>query len=741
MKTSSWPIAAVLTLLLAAMALKGELVRVPPVREIPAAGAFDTGRAIGRLERILGDQRPHPVDTGSNDAVRGRLIAELRGLGVDPQVTDQVACNSNKRSKVVSCARVRNVHATIGEREGPHLLLSAHYDSSTVGPGAADDGIGVAVMLETAAHLVRGPPTRPVTLLFTDGEESGLLGARAFLDHDALASRVDSLINVEARGVNGPAVMFETSSPNGAVLTHFARSVPIPSANSLNSDFAKLIPNSTDVEVFKAKDWAILNFAIIGNETRYHSAGDTLAALDRRSVQHMGDQVLAASKDMAGGRTEASGTKVYADLLGRTFIVLPLNAALAALGLLSLAFLLLAWRRRPGMAVAVGTILTAIAGSGAGAFVAQSIIGIFRSGEYWRGFPAMISFATSATALLASVAMLAWLGRKAGSDRLRIAFWLVFLLLGIALALIAPGGSIFFLLPSLVALAGTALERRLPGAERAGSLAGAVLLFLTWAPLLHLSEMLLDHGAASVFAPVAALIVLPFLVELRSRLAAVPLKPSLIGLGAAFVFAWIATALIPAYSEDRKQAFGIDYVWDHDKKQAQWLIANDGLELPAGFAGFKKDQKVPYSIRKRWAAPGPSLPQESVPDVGVRKLEDRTTSKGRVVTLRIEAHGADSVTLHAPPDASLLAASMSGSTRTFGKGAPKDPYYLRCHGRSCDGQTVRILIRGNKPVQLIVLGTRFGLPAAAGALVKARPSHAAPQYAPDSTIGFRRARI
>ncbi len=51
---------AMLALLLAAFALKG-LLMVPPA---PSPGAeFNVDRAVGRLGRILGDQRPHPVDS------------------------------------------------------------------------------------------------------------------------------------------------------------------------------------------------------------------------------------------------------------------------------------------------------------------------------------------------------------------------------------------------------------------------------------------------------------------------------------------------------------------------------------------------------------------------------------------------------------------------------------------------------------------------------------------------------
>ncbi|MGH6783549.1 MAG: hypothetical protein ACREBP_02875, partial [Sphingomicrobium sp.] len=68
----------VLALLMAAFAAKGLLLDPPAARQ---ASAFDTDRAVGRLARVLGDQRPHPVDSAANDAVRKRLMIELRALG------------------------------------------------------------------------------------------------------------------------------------------------------------------------------------------------------------------------------------------------------------------------------------------------------------------------------------------------------------------------------------------------------------------------------------------------------------------------------------------------------------------------------------------------------------------------------------------------------------------------------------------------------------------------------------
>ncbi|HYN46339.1 MAG TPA: M20/M25/M40 family metallo-hydrolase, partial [Allosphingosinicella sp.] len=232
--------------LLGALALKGALVTLPA----PSAAGFDTNRAAARLERILGDERPHPTDSDAGDAARARLAAEMRAVGLEPRQMDDFACNSFARNRNVSCARVRNLVATIGPSQGRHLLLVSHYDSTFAGPGAADDGIGVATMLEIAALLRGRTLRRPVTFLFNEGEEMGLLGARAFLERDPAASRVEIAVNLESRGVTGPAIMFETSRPNGTAIALYRAAAARPVANSLSTDLYGLIPNSTDVAVF-----------------------------------------------------------------------------------------------------------------------------------------------------------------------------------------------------------------------------------------------------------------------------------------------------------------------------------------------------------------------------------------------------------------------------------------------------------------------------------------------------------
>jgi hypothetical protein len=717
---------ALFLLLLAAMALKGALITLPA----PAATGFQADRAAARLARILGDQRPHPADSANGDAVRDRLIAEMRAVGLTPRITDDFACNSLHRSRAINCARVRNLVATVGPAAGRHLLLVSHYDSTFAGPGAADDGIGVATMLEVAQALRGRTLARPVTFLFNEGEELGLLGARAFIERDPLAAHVDTAINLEARGVSGPAIMFETSRPNGPAIALYRAAAARPVANSLSTDLYALIPNSTDVAVFDARPWTILNFAVIGNETRYHSAGDTLASLDRRSLQHMGDQALAATEVAASGVVSAAaGARLYTDVLGRTLVVLPLTFGLVLVGVLLLFFLVEGWRRR-----ALGRPLLAMAaalvGSGALAFVGHFIVQLLRPGDYWRAYPLATTSAVYASAILACVLALLFAAGTRERTRLRAAFWLVFTALGAALCIVAPGAAIYFLLPPLAAGVGMSGKRWFAWSERAGAILAALLLYLTFGPALGLFEELMNGGPLWAFAPLGAAILLPVLIELR------PLVTRALPAAALALIGWLAAALAPAYSADRQQLFTIEYVRDEAAGTARFAINNDGAPVP--FAAAWARTEMPYTTRRRWAAPAPALP---IAAPAVTLLGQQPVPGGRRLRLRIAADGAESIALIAPPEARLRAAGAGPFFRRFEHGKDTDKYYVNCIGRACDGAVLDLIVDGAQPVEFTVVGTRSGLPPLAAPLVRARPALARAQYGPDVTIAIGRARF
>jgi hypothetical protein len=724
-------LALVLLAILGAMAAKSWLIELPPVRAHNASDQFNAERAAGRLAFILGDQRPHPADTDADDLVRNKIVMLLQSMGMKPIVRDQMACNELYKQRGVSCARVRNVIAVLGPPRGKAVLLNAHYDSTPVGPGAGDDGIGVATLLEVGNILGKKPLKRPVILLFNEGEELGLIGARAFLA-DPLSKNVDSLVNLEARGVRGPANMFETSVPNGPAVAVFSGTAAHPVANSLGADVYRLLPNYTDVNSFSARGWLTLNIAPIGNETRYHSPGDDLAALDHRTLQHMGDQTLALAEQLSSGAPpKTAGNRIFMDVSGRALIVLPALVGVVLLVGLLVAFAALSWRRGRvgrGLAVSFGTIV----GSGAVSWLALAAINVVRPGMFWRAEPVWTHLATYASAILVGVALLATLGSQADRTQLRSAFWLAFLLLGGAIGLLAPGGIIFFLFPPLIVLAGMVASRWWQPAERVASWIAILILYLTWGAMLALLEELLNTGPMWLFAPLGALLILPVLIEGGPMIHSAGTRAGLLVAGTLVLAGCVAAAVAPAYSADRQQRFSVEHVTDIGMGKAWWSIVNDGK--PVGIAGNWKLGKLPYSDRQRWLSAAKPIEGQPAPAIDAER-HDRT------IRAVIHADGADAVALIAPKDADIRAAGVAGFVRPIDPAAKKDRYGFSCSGRSCDGVTLEIVAGNAKPIAFTVIGTYRRLPRDADPLLRVRPTNARPQYAPDQSIMISRMKL
>ncbi len=97
-----------LALVFGALMSAGLALQPPPVRLTNGPTQFDAKVARERLARILGDERPHPVDSDAQDAVRARLLREIEALGFTPQVRDAFTCRPQPHRPLVDGTRVQN---------------------------------------------------------------------------------------------------------------------------------------------------------------------------------------------------------------------------------------------------------------------------------------------------------------------------------------------------------------------------------------------------------------------------------------------------------------------------------------------------------------------------------------------------------------------------------------------------------------------------------------------------------
>lgn len=83
---------------------------------------------------------------------------------------------------------------------------------------------------------------------------------------------------------------------NGWLIGEFARSAPYPVANFLAYEIYRLLPNDTDLPIFKKAGLAGYGFAYISGFTRYHIQLDNVENVDQHSLQHHGSYALSLTR-------------------------------------------------------------------------------------------------------------------------------------------------------------------------------------------------------------------------------------------------------------------------------------------------------------------------------------------------------------------------------------------------------------------------------------------------------------
>jgi hypothetical protein len=755
---SARPVGLIVGLGLIALALGLVLLRWPP----PSARAadapdnvFSAGRAMAVLGELLAEGQPHPVGSAAAERVRERIITRLESLGYEVEIQETAVCRSVSGARAV-CAPVRNVVTRLaGQVDGPAVMLMAHYDSVGGGPGAADDTSSVAEMLEIARILKAEAPHRnPVIFLFTEGEEVGLLGAKGFVDEHPWAQNVGVVINLEARGSSGQSLLFETSDDNAWLIDAYAASVPRPSANSLSYEIYKLLPNDTDLTMFKEAGIAGLNFSFIDTSSHYHTALDNLAALDPRSVQHQGDSALAVARELAARdlSNPPAGNAVYLDLLGLFVIHWPaawtLPLALAALLLLLVAAVQLIRQRSLSvrglllglLAALLCIVLPILLGLGL-----VTLVGTLGDGpQPWYAYPLPTRLALWAGTLLCGGLVAASLGRRAGLWGLGLGAWLLWALLSVVLSLALTGVAILLLVPTLVAallLVGVVLS------GRAGSaMAREVVLAVAaaFAGLIFLGLALMFEVATGFAMSPAITLSLGLVVAALSPLLALPggqaglRRGLLLGSGAVVVVAVVAALLVPPYSKDSPQPVNLYHVTDGDSGEARWVsvpyddVTPDPLRQQFGAEAVPI---YPWSSAMYLTAPAEAT---GAPAPTVEVVSDETSGETRTLTLQPRSpRGADALDLLVPL-ANLEELSVAGRALPVERDAGKTYYYLSCYGRSCDGLEITLRLASASPTEALVVDYTMGLPASGAPLFQARPATAVSYQEGDLTVIWRR---
>lgn len=292
----------------------------PNAQPVDAEG-FSAARAVKDIEVLSKEHHSvaHPVERA---AVREYLVQRLEQLGADTvRLFEYDSLVGPENKHVVYTFDAVNILAEFSpvtpSDDQTYLLLVAHYDSRYSQPmpkdtvwsyGAADDGYGVSTILETVGQAVRYRQDwkQGIKVLFTDAEEVGMMGMKAAWANDReIFDNVGFMINVEARGCWGPALLFETCPGNEKVMDLYAKAADYPFTYSLTTVVYSFMPNFTDFTIVK-DEVPGMNFSTIADVNHYHTDLDNFSNISEKSIQHYGAQIVPITK-------EYLTNEVYAD--------------------------------------------------------------------------------------------------------------------------------------------------------------------------------------------------------------------------------------------------------------------------------------------------------------------------------------------------------------------------------------------------------------------------------------------
>ena len=268
---------------------------------------FSAARVVDDIEVISKEHHSvaHPQERAK---VREYLVGRLNQLGADKvEIFSYDSLVGPKNKHVVYTFDAHNILAEFAplqpSEDTTYLMMVAHYDSRYSQPvlrdtvwsyGAADDGYGVGVTLETVSQVLKNRDQwkQGVKVLFTDAEEVGMMGMTAMWENDRQEfDDVGFMINIEARGPWGPALLFEACPGNEKVMNLYAEAARYPFTYSLTTVVYNFMPNFTDFTIVK-NEIPGLNFSTIVDVNHYHTDLDNFSNVSSKSIQHYGAQVL-----------------------------------------------------------------------------------------------------------------------------------------------------------------------------------------------------------------------------------------------------------------------------------------------------------------------------------------------------------------------------------------------------------------------------------------------------------------
>ena len=181
--------------------------------------------------------------------------------------------------------------AADGSVAPPYVAVGAHYDHLGMGgsgslnphgpaavhPGADDNASGTAAVLALARTVSESPLARPVLIGFWSGEESGLLGSRAFIRNEVRPADLVAYINLDMVGRLEENRLTVQAMGSASVWPGIVERANVPGGFDLALSDDPYLP--TDSSAFNSESVPTLNL-FTGTHSDYHKPSDTAEKLN-----------------------------------------------------------------------------------------------------------------------------------------------------------------------------------------------------------------------------------------------------------------------------------------------------------------------------------------------------------------------------------------------------------------------------------------------------------------------------
>ncbi|XP_048013228.1 endoplasmic reticulum metallopeptidase 1-like isoform X3 [Megalobrama amblycephala] len=293
---------SVVILLLGFMCLVRILVLIS-VQQLSSTGHFNALRARKHLERIT-SVGPRTIGSPENEITTvNYLLDQIKQIRSESEtgphsitVDVQRPTGSFSINGFISYYdRVTNIAVKLQPKtRAQHFMLAnCHFDSVANSPGASDDAVSCSVMLEVLHSLANlsTPLKHGVIFLFNGAEENNLQASHGFITQHPWAQQVRAFVNLEAAGVGGKELVFQTGPENPWLVQAYARAAVHPFASVVGQEIFQsgLIPSDTDFRIYR--DFGNIpgiDLAFIENGYIYHTKYDTPERIPTDSIQRAG---------------------------------------------------------------------------------------------------------------------------------------------------------------------------------------------------------------------------------------------------------------------------------------------------------------------------------------------------------------------------------------------------------------------------------------------------------------------